>query len=73
MNNEDAPSPRPPSEQPRRERAWQQRLVRLFGGYTKDDLQEACRVAVSSHKASENGCDSIDVPSWHREKFGKPI
>lgn len=61
------------SEQPMPVRAWQQRLIRRYGGYTKDDLKEACSIAVSSHEASKNGCDAIDIPSWHREKFGKPL
>lgn len=48
-----------------------QGIVRLFGGYTRDDLLEACEVAVNSYKAGQRGADSVDVRSWHYNKFGR--
>jgi len=50
-----------------------QGIVRLFGGYTRDDLIEACKVAVDSYKAGLKGADSIDVKSWHYTKFGRSL
>lgn len=50
-----------------------QGFVRLFGGYTRDDLLEACRVAVDSYKAGQRGADSVDVKSWHYDKFGRTL
>lgn len=50
-----------------------QGIVHLFGGYTRDDLIEACKVAVDSYKAGLKGADSIDVKSWHYSKFGKSL
>jgi len=46
------------------------RLVRLFGGYTREDLLEAHKVTATSVRATG---DCQDFPSWHYEKFGKHI
>jgi len=46
------------------------RLVRLLGGYTRDDLLEAHRVTAKSAGATG---DCQDFPSWHYDKFGKHI
>lgn len=70
---------RPETAQPRNARPRRgfrvalQGFVRLLGGYTRDDLLEACRVAVNSYKAGQHGADSVDVPSWHYEKFGRAL
>ena len=50
-----------------------QGIVRLFGGYTRDDLIEACKVAVGSYKAGQEGADAVDVKSWHYTKFGRSL
>ena len=50
-----------------------QSFVRLMGGYTRDDLLDACKVAVDSYKAGQNGADSVDVKSWHYDKFGRAL
>ena len=44
-----------------------------MGGYTRDDLLDACKVAVDSYKAGQNGADSVDVKSWHYDKFGRAL
>ncbi len=67
-------TPQPHKAKPRLAfRVALQGLVRLFGGYTRGDLLEACRVAVDSYKAGQRGADSVDVPSWHYEKFGRSL
>ena len=70
---------RPEIHQPRKTRRGRgfrvalQGIVRLCGGYTRDDLLEACKVAVDSYKAGQRDADSVDVPSWHYEKFGRTL
>ena len=70
---------RPEKHQPRKTqrgrgfRVALQGIVRLCGGYTRADLLEACKVAVDSYKAGQRGADSVDVRSWHYDKFGRTL
>ena len=69
MNTQETTRPASKSRKPRWVRDCQQRLVRLFGGYTKDDLKEACKISYAMGD-DKSGGDMIDVPSWHMNKFG---
>jgi len=57
------------SRKPQWVRDCQQRLVRFFGGYTKEDLKEAVKISYVNG-ANTTGHDMIDVCSWHWNKFG---
>ena len=52
------------ARKPQWARDCQQRLIRFFGGYTKDDLKEAVKIS-HAMGADTTGHDMIDVCSWH--------
>lgn len=74
ITNERPENEQQPKAKPRRSfYRTVQGIVHLFGGYTREDLREACRIAVDSYKADLRGEDAVDVRSWHYNKFGKAL
>ena len=69
MTTRETTRPANKSRKPRLIRDFQQRIVRFFGGYTKDDLKEAVKISYANG-ADTTGHDMVDVCSWHWDKFG---
>ena len=69
MTPQETTRPTSKPRKPRWVRDCQQRLVRFFGGYTKTDLKEGCKIAYAMGD-NRSGDDMIDLCSWHWDKFG---
>lgn len=69
MNTQETTRPTSKTRKPQWVRDCQQRLVRFFGGYTKADLKEGCKIAYDMGNDT-TGNDMIDLCSWHWDKFG---
>ena len=69
MNTQETTRPASKSRKHQLVRDFQQRLVHFFGGYTKADLKEGCKIAYEMGNDT-TGHDMIDLCSWHWNKFG---